>query len=100
MNVRSIFRRSLPGLAALAGGGGKRNRSGENVAARNEAGFLEGFSGSDIRGIAARRGHTPLLVTDSFQLLDQIRSKAASAEGFGHFHVDVAVGPVVMEKNP
>src|SRR5262245_19456818 len=73
--------------------------AGQNVPARNEAGPLEGLAAGSVFRIAPRRRDAPALVTDALQFLNQVRADAAPPERLTHGHVNVAVGPVVMEQD-
>src|SRR5213596_386341 len=72
------------------------NRADEDVGEGDEAGALEGFAGGDVRGVAAGGGDGAEGVGDALELLNQIGAEAAAAKRFVHFHVDVAVGAVVV----
>src|ERR1051325_2881263 len=86
------------GFADVDSADGRGNRAGQDVSTGNEARLLKRPAAGDVRGIATGCRHIPLLVADPLQLLNQIRAEAAPSEWFGHCHVNVAIGPVVMEK--
>src|SRR5207249_8110871 len=49
--------------------------------------------------IAACCRDAPALVTDALQFLNQVGPDAAFSKRLAYFHVDVAVGPIVMAQN-
>jgi hypothetical protein len=74
--------------------GGKR--AGEDVAAGDEAGFLEGFAGGDVGDVATGGGDVFQFVAGALELLDEEGAEAAAAVRFGDGHEEVAVGRVVV----
>lgn len=75
------------------------NDSEEDVGERDKTGFLEGAARSDVGGAAAGAGNRAEVVGGAFEFLDEVGTEAAAAVGFADFHVDVAVGAVVMEED-
>ncbi len=77
----------------------QRHSARQNVSARNEAGPLECLAAGDILRIAACCRDAPALVTDALQFLNQVGPDAALSKRLAYFHVDVALGPIVMDVN-
>jgi len=64
----------------------------------DEPGSLKRPPRGAIRWGSARRRDGAPLVTFPLQFLDPVGADAAPTKGFSPFHVDVGVGPVVMEE--
>ena len=67
--------------------------------ARHETSPLQRFSRRDILHSAAGGGNAAELVAKALEFLNEKGAETAPAEGFGNFHVDVAVRAVVMEED-
>jgi len=92
---RVLQRRGLPLLTARCNSSG--NRAFQDVTARNETGLLKRPATREILGIATRCGNTSAFVADALEFLNQVSADAPPPERLGYFHVNVAVGTIVME---
>ena len=64
--------------------------------ARDKAGLLKRSARCDVIGVAAGAGNAAQFVTDSLQLLHEETPQAAAPVWLRNFHVDVAIGAVVV----
>src|SRR5688500_12515795 len=73
--------------------------SRQNVSAGNETGLLQRSPGREVRGTTAGGRNVPAFIADPLQLLHEERTKALSAKGLGHVHIDVAKRAIVVKEN-
>jgi len=75
------------------------NRPFQDVPARNEPGTLKRSPRGDVIRVAPSGGYVAAFIANAFQLLHQERAKTSPTKWLARFHVDVAIGPVVMEQD-
>src|SRR5438552_9802467 len=71
----------------------------ENVREGNEPGSLQCPAGRVVRRVATRAWNGAEFVTRALQFLDEVGAQAAPAKRLTHFHVEIAIGPVVVEQD-
>src|SRR3989442_1148337 len=71
----------------------------ENLREGNEPGSLEGPTGWDVGRIATRAGNGAEFVAQPLQFLDQVGAQAAPPKRLTHFHVEVAIRPIIVKQD-